>query len=517
MTTNITSDLGPDPQASGSVLPPELKPRIDTEDLVERLLKNESTFFDHYRLKYLGGQVEEAKISLSQLGNGADDRALLKMRAALQAVKLKPVSSSETLALPEIRNFPGSLTNDPNGSNGANKGSNGSNGANGANGSSNSKGANGSNGSNGANGSGGNMAGQASPAGGQAIDQNQANGSNEKSEEKSLESPQLADSNEKNGLNQKESSAPQAEAKDSAENAQVNAPEAIDKSKKAGASPAKESLFMGAIKWLTKLLKSISFLVWIFFLGIMLGRGLLTTFPELWFGFQTPSEPEIIKNLADNQTDNDDIEPLALDYPMVIEQYEAGDLQLSAAAVSYPSDYSDNFLGATSDTIFVRPTPSANSTVAPNVEASDQAASIDTLKAQPQIASPVPNEPSLKTNGPGVSPANPGQQIAGKGQTNATPTKPAIVSDDSDLFWPAKPTKPGAYTVQVASPKSESAAKAAAENFIKKGFEAYYYRSSDSRYPVRVGRYATEEEAQVVRAQLSALGAYKPYVSRLNP
>jgi cell division septation protein DedD len=94
---------------------------------------------------------------------------------------------------------------------------------------------------------------------------------------------------------------------------------------------------------------------------------------------------------------------------------------------------------------------------------------------------------------------------------------PAGRSGDEDLFWPAKPDKPGEFTVQVASTSSDAEARREVDRFRAKGFEAYCYRAESGRYPVRVGRYQTEVQARAAKTALEAAGARGPYISKLNP
>jgi hypothetical protein len=68
----------------------------------------------------------------------------------------------------------------------------------------------------------------------------------------------------------------------------------------------------------------------------------------------------------------------------------------------------------------------------------------------------------------------------------------------------------------VASAISEADARSITESYRKKGFDAYYYRTASGRFPVRIGRYETEEQANLAKSALTAAGARGPYVSKLK-
>jgi hypothetical protein len=69
----------------------------------------------------------------------------------------------------------------------------------------------------------------------------------------------------------------------------------------------------------------------------------------------------------------------------------------------------------------------------------------------------------------------------------------------------------------VATASTETEARSVTERFLSRGFEAYCYQAESGRFPVRVGRYATEEQAKEARSALAAAGAREPYVSKLIP
>jgi hypothetical protein len=69
----------------------------------------------------------------------------------------------------------------------------------------------------------------------------------------------------------------------------------------------------------------------------------------------------------------------------------------------------------------------------------------------------------------------------------------------------------------VAAPTSEAEAKAQVQSYRKRGFDAYYYSTGKGRFPTRVGRFNTVQEAEGARTKLASAGAKDPYVSRLIP
>ncbi|MDR1297916.1 MAG: SPOR domain-containing protein [Deltaproteobacteria bacterium] len=98
-----------------------------------------------------------------------------------------------------------------------------------------------------------------------------------------------------------------------------------------------------------------------------------------------------------------------------------------------------------------------------------------------------------------------------------TAAAPAPVPNQDDEFWPAKPNKSGAFTIQVGSTRSEAEAKEQVANYLNQGFaDAYCYKTKTGRYNIRIGRFETEEESRRAAEALAAAGAVKPYISKLN-
>jgi septal ring-binding cell division protein DamX len=183
-----------------------------------------------------------------------------------------------------------------------------------------------------------------------------------------------------------------------------------------------------------------------------------------------------------------------------------GGASQSAASQSSASQSSARRVTAAEPTITVR----AASREAERAAASSSDSEIRPAPAQPPQAQPAAARPAP----PQPASAQPAQ--AQPAQAQPASGKPASAEDDSELFWPAKPERSGQYTVQVATANSEAEARTVTETYRRKGFEAYYYRTSSGRYPIRVGRYATEEQAKIARAALASAGAQGPYVSKLK-
>lgn len=72
------------------------------------------------------------------------------------------------------------------------------------------------------------------------------------------------------------------------------------------------------------------------------------------------------------------------------------------------------------------------------------------------------------------------------------------------------------YSVRVLSTSSKSRADEMVDRLKAQGYEAYYVEAS-GRYQVRVGRYETFDEARTIREKLEAQGYNGPYVSKANP
>ncbi|MDR2386375.1 MAG: SPOR domain-containing protein [Deltaproteobacteria bacterium] len=342
----------------------------------------------------------------------------------------------------------------------------------------------------------------------------------------------------------------------------------------------KEPRWLISLKWLTRLFFSFIVLAWMFVLGFIVGRVTLTEPPdELSEKIQSSALGSFItQNLADLE---DDIEPLDSDYPVVIVSPE-NDL-----AQNYPPPQSDYLMASTQSSASPLPAPAARaretraqtpwaqdqSAQAPRDRAlmaqaqssqaqsdqtqsdqapkpqvtSDQVASAQTIVAsnqtEPSQASKAPSPAASTANKPGAANqeisqketliASAGSRLDGRGGPLVPETfppqsparaGPAVLDQaqktgaDQEYFWPAKPTKKGLFTIQVGAVGNEEAAKAMVKKFANQGFEdVYCYRTSSGRFNVRVGRYETEIQARTAAVALTVAGAYQPYLSKLNP
>ncbi|MDR2367368.1 MAG: SPOR domain-containing protein [Deltaproteobacteria bacterium] len=258
------------------------------------------------------------------------------------------------------------------------------------------------------------------------------------------------------------------------------------------AKPKKESGWVTSVKWLTRLLFSFIVLAWVFVLGFIVGRVSLSgsdePFPEKLqasaaasiFGGDAETEPAPAEpNPAEPNPPGpdlalaDEVEPLPVPFPVVM----------------------------------VSPGPPAPGEP-------------PTLPDPPGMGGPGPvDAPSrmdaiLASAGPALSP---GARPAPEPEAPDPPAAP-VPRDDPDLYWPAQPTKPGRFAIQVGTAPTEGAARAMVEKFRAKGFaDAYCYKAPNGKYNVRVGRYGTVDEGRKAAEALAAAGAHQPYVSKLNP
>lgn len=74
----------------------------------------------------------------------------------------------------------------------------------------------------------------------------------------------------------------------------------------------------------------------------------------------------------------------------------------------------------------------------------------------------------------------------------------------------------GLYAVQVVMVFDEAEAQQRVERLQQQGFTSYFYKNSNGRFPVRVGRFNTQEEAEAAKNRLESLGYTRPYISVLG-
>lgn len=139
---------------------------------------------------------------------------------------------------------------------------------------------------------------------------------------------------------------------------------------------------------------------------------------------------------------------------------------------------------------------------------------------------PVPAADAAVTPPPDQAPATSDAKAASKSEVKIEP-KAATKADDgktpeaeepraqaAEAKAPEAPALPaaakgGRFAVQAAAPASEKAARDLADRMKKAGFNSYIEKvdtKDGTRFRVRLGPYATREEAERVRAKLKSLG-----------
>jgi cell division septation protein DedD len=276
-----------------------------------------------------------------------------------------------------------------------------------------------------------------------------------------------------------------------------------------------ESSFVLSLKWVVKLLLSLVFLVWIFILGVLVGRGSIQQNPNLVS--KSLSIPNGTMSREDFRSGpgyglEGIEEPGTMEYPLREPDQElSGNGSKDYYSQSYPKT-------VPSETVAPSPPPeplnynpvyssSQTNQMVPDSSYSVEPASYQSSQNSqrsfeaPQNAQPAYYQSQPPTTSPAPSPSS---------------QKVKEVPEDDPGYWPEPPSGTGLYTVQVGSPSSEKEARSMVEKYRDKGFEAYYY-SRGTRYPTRVGRFETKDAAEIARARLEKEGASGPYVSKLNP
>ncbi|MDR1395218.1 MAG: SPOR domain-containing protein [Deltaproteobacteria bacterium] len=310
--------------------------------------------------------------------------------------------------------------------------------------------------------------------------------------------------------------------------------------------PAKpEPPWLNSVKWLTRLFFSLVFLVWIFILGVLVGRG------SLWDNPASPLPgPAPMTGVPPEVTETD---PLLAEYLLPPPSRPAA---RPAAAADYPypaaAGYADpgeawNRLeetGALDTAGQLIPEAEEPGTAAlidlntPPKPAVSPAGSFRSLRPDARteiVTSSVLRKPASVTAASGTAAQNPPAltrpaasaiqpsyaqppaAIQPAPPSQPPPSQAQAQAQTQDEYWPAKPQGQGSFTVQVAAAKTDQEARQIAAKFQNSKQPAYFYRNSRGQYPVRVGRYRTMTEAETAKIALAAAGAKLPYVSRLNP
>ncbi|MDR2141989.1 MAG: SPOR domain-containing protein [Deltaproteobacteria bacterium] len=227
--------------------------------------------------------------------------------------------------------------------------------------------------------------------------------------------------------------------------------------------------WLKSVKWLTRLFMSLFFLVWVFVLGVLVGRGSLWDYPG-----SPPLNP---------------VAPAGQPPKAIVEKTPAPSLEPPLLATALPAQASVAQASVAQLPLAQTPAPHT-----PTPQSSAPAL------VKPHLAAPISPEPAQPEPVRTPAPAAP------------TPS----VDSDQEKFWPDKPQAQGLFTVQIAAAKSAEEARQIVTRFQKLNFEAYFYEKRPGLFPVRVGRYQTQQEAEAAKKRLALVGARLPYVSRLN-
>jgi cell division septation protein DedD len=305
-----------------------------------------------------------------------------------------------------------------------------------------------------------------------------------------------------------------------------------------------EPSWLSSVKWLTRLFLSFVFLVWIFILGVLVGRGSLWEYPN--GSFLNPAKPNSPAKMTVEtanweepaQTPKAPSPAKTTDPPP-----KAGpSVASSASSASGASSVASNASVALNAFAPSDPSFEAGPKAGPDEDLNPQV----TSREDPPASSPLENDESHLSEGDnlseesmagsfakdpeiarlskfapteGSSPliqakplTNPPKEIP---KTPKAAPAPLAPSREADSYWPAKPKGSGGFTIQVGSGKTATEAKKIVEHFQALNFSAYYYEKNSRNFPVRVGRYQSQAEAEADKAKLAKAGAFQPYVSKL--
>lgn len=292
-------------------------------------------------------------------------------------------------------------------------------------------------------------------------------------------------------------------------------------------------------------------LAWVFLLGILIGRGHLwqsglghdlIAWVEQKAGWSDKAGPEIVLK-KDNQPDEvipppttdegqSDIDPAVDPAPLETEPAESGDPAEEPDEMPVwdwpgwtpgPSENPLGDSGAAADG--ADPAPAAETTPAPEMTPTaettpapaDQPAAVTEAPAEPEEEE-YPTALEEDAPGPAVQFQPPGDQDDYDYEAMLEPAEvPDATLAEGSPLPPDLTGVPGTgkFAVQVAQPTEAQEAQSQVKLLISQGFNAYYYENN-GRFPVRVGHFATRQEADRAKIQLEELGHKEPYVSSLG-
>lgn len=141
--------------------------------------------------------------------------------------------------------------------------------------------------------------------------------------------------------------------------------------------------------------------------------------------------------------------------------------------------------------------------------------SLPPVPAAGDAVAPPPDQP------PAAAPAKAEPKAEAKAEPAKAPTKPEVVAPEPKVVKAEEPrkvaetapvpaaVKNGKFVVQAAAPASEKAARELADRLKKSGYTSYTEKvetKDGTRYRVRVGPYATRDDADKARARLKSQG-----------
>lgn len=295
-----------------------------------------------------------------------------------------------------------------------------------------------------------------------------------------------------------------------------------------GRPPNRQVVFLWSIGF-------IIILVWVFILGIIVGRGAIFNnhyFQELVDRITgvPPKRPVPIVELANEPMlkppPATDVEPKLTFYDSLVKNPTK-----EPQGAKQPDKSSDSPKNKTSESVPKSKTPPESGS---KPHESDRSKPVDlpTKSKTGDVERPKTVEPATKPKAPEPTakaqpaPASvPASETNQKPRTKSDSASPAKVSVEPNVSGdPAKPQapvrRPGEnFAIQVVTTSaSEEAAKVTA-SLKAKGFDAYYYLveiGGKKQYRVRVGHYRTREEAKATLDKLSAAGQKNMFISALT-
>ena len=257
-------------------------------------------------------------------------------------------------------------------------------------------------------------------------------------------------------------------------------------------------------------------LVWVFALGVMVGRGTI---------FQNEFFKNIVAKLPGDQTQ---IQPPAVEVVVDSPDGPAPETGISESELTFY----DTLPQVKSETM---PGPEPETEAESNGAEAEEPPAAETKPPSPAAGHEPAGESASRSPNPNRAAGSPPEETSRvkreaaentSTRSNTEPARPAPSTGQSPRTAPParsdtpRPTTGGRnYTIQVAAAPNVAQAEKEAAQLRKQGYDAYYYQvefKGRKYYRIRVGRFTTRDQAQNTLNNLNKTGRQGMFISDLS-